>query len=172
MEIKFQTLGKRYALEILSWRYSVPYDYYNFGVQTYDADLSYLTDPNNHFFAVVNSCEALEGFCSFGADGQVAGGDYRVPSLDIGMGIRPGLTGRGNGRRYAQAVAEYGIAQYEAKRLRVTIAEFNCRARRVWQGLGFEVTEKFLKTDSEMAFVVMTCEANSLHRRDSSPVLQ
>lgn len=74
------------------------------------------------------------------------------------MGIRPDPTGRGNGKRYAQAVASYGMMQYETKRLRVTIAAFNQRAQRVWQNLGFEVTEKFLRTDSDVAFVVMVRE--------------
>ncbi len=55
----------------------------------------------------------LEGFCSFGADGQVAGGDYSGQCLDIGMGIWPDLTGRGNGKRYAQAVVSYEFGQEE-----------------------------------------------------------
>ncbi len=172
MSIEFHPLEKQHAVKILSWRYAQPYDNYSFNRQTYDADLSYLVEPNNHFFAIVNPCEALEGFCSFGADGRVSGGDYRIPCLDIGMGIRPDLTGQGNGRRYAQAIATYGTTRYEAKRLRVTIAEFNRRARRVWESLGFEATEKFLKTNSEMAFVILTCEAGSMRRRYSSPVLQ
>lgn len=122
------------------------------------ANLSYWIDPKNHFFAIVNSSEALEGFCSFGADARVTGGDYSDYCLDIGMGIRPALTGQGNGRRYAQAVARFGMLQYKAQRLRVTIAEFNRRAQQVWASLGFEVTERFTKTDSDMAFVVMTGE--------------
>lgn len=158
MGVEFQPLGKQNALEILSWRYAPPYDGYNFDSKNFDADLGYLIDPENRFFAITHQQKALEGFCSFSADGQVPGGDYSRQCLDIGMGIRPDLTGRGNGKRYAQAVASYGMTQYKAKRLRVTIAAFNQRAQRVWANLGFEVTEKFLKTESDMAFVVMVRE--------------
>lgn len=83
-------------------------------------------------------------------------------ALDIGMGIRPDLVGKGRGKQYAQAVVEYGVNQYAAKHLRVTIANFNKRAKRVWQQLGFEQVEKFVKIGTEEEFVVMTCAVPSL----------
>jgi len=121
MKFDFQLLKKHHALAILGWRYSAPYDLYNFEPEQRQVDLDYLLNPQNGFFAILKGEGELAGFCSFGPDGQVPGGNYSNPALDIGMGIRPDLTGQGNGRRYAQAVARYGAQRYQMQALRVTI---------------------------------------------------
>jgi [ribosomal protein S18]-alanine N-acetyltransferase len=151
----FRQLEKEHALAILNWRYTSPYDYYNFDADTIQEDLRYLLDSKNAFCAILNLQGELEGYCSFGSDGQVPGGEYSSEALDIGMGIRPDLVGQGRGRQYAQAVVRYGANQYGAQQLRVTIAEFNKRAQRVWEQLGFEQVEKFVKIGSEEEFVIM-----------------
>jgi ribosomal-protein-alanine N-acetyltransferase len=151
----FRQLEKEHALAILNWRYTPPYDYYNFDADTIQEDLRYLLDSKNAFCAILNLKGELEGYCSFGSDGQVPGGEYSSEALDIGMGIRPDLVGQGRGRQYAQAGVRYGTSQYGAQRLRVTIAEFNKRAQRVWEQLGFEQVEKFVKIGSEEEFVIM-----------------
>lgn len=104
---------------------------YNFDPKHRQTDLDHILNPQKAFFAILNSEGELEGFCSFGPDGQVSGGNYSEPALDIGLGIRPDLTGQGSGRHYAQAVAEYGAQCYGMNRLRVTIATFNQRAQDV-----------------------------------------
>ena len=104
----------------------------------------------------------LEGYCSFGSDGQVLGGCYSTQALDIGMGIKPDLVGQGRGKLYALAVTRYGINQYKVEHLRVTIAQFNKRAQRVWQQLGFKQVEKFVKAGTKEEFVIMTCTVSSL----------
>ena len=157
MRLTFRPLEKKHALTILNWRYPSPYDYYNFNADTFQADLCYLLDSKNAFFAILNFQGELEGYCSFGSDGQVPGGDYSAEALDIGMGIRPDLTGLGRGKQYAQAVAQYGANRYGAKQLRVTIAAFNQRAQRVWRQLGFEQVETFVKLGGGEEFVVMIC---------------
>ena len=156
MRLIFQQLEREHALAILNWQYPYPYDYYNFNADTIQEDLSYLLEKKNAFFAILNQQKKLEGYCSFGADGQVPGGCYSAEALDIGMAIRPDLIGQGRGKKYAQAVARYGANQYSAKHLRVTISDFNKRAQRVWQQLGFRRVEKFVKIGTEEEFVVMT----------------
>ena len=140
--------------------------------------MCYLLDKKNAFFALLNLQRQLEGYCSFGSDGQVLGGCYSTQALDIGMGIKPDLVGRGRGKLYAQAVARYGINLYLVEQLRVTVAQFkrdlrklgkpqpassfNKRAQRVWQQLGFEQVEKFVKVGTKEEFVIMTCAVSSL----------
>ena len=159
MSFEFCPLEKSHAIAIHGWHYPAPYDIYNFHVDDYQADLAYLTDTGNAFFAILNQYGELEGYCSFGADGQVPGGDYSKHALDIGMGIRPDLIGQGNGKHYAMAVARYGVQHYRANRhtnlLRVTIAEFNQRAQRVWRSLDFKPVETFYKIGTREAFVIM-----------------
>ncbi|MEG4533661.1 GNAT family N-acetyltransferase [Microcoleus sp. D2_18a_D3] len=155
MGLTFRLLEKEQALAILDWRYTFPYDYYNFDANTLQEDLCYLLDSRNAFYAILNLQEELEGYCSFGSDGQVPGGDYSEKALDIGIGIRPDLVGQGRGKYYAQAVAEYGAQHYGMQQLRVTIAGFNKRAQRVWEQLGFEQVEKFVKIGSDTIFLKM-----------------
>ncbi|MBD1874648.1 GNAT family N-acetyltransferase [Nodosilinea sp. FACHB-131] len=155
--LTFCQLEKKHASFIVNWRYSSPYDYYNFNADTVQGDLHYLIDAKNNFWAILNRQGELEGYCSFGLDGQVPGGDYSTEALDIGIGIRPDLVGQGRGKQYAQAVIEHGASQYRTNQLRVTIAEFNKRAQRVWAQLGFEQVERFIKIGYGEEFVVMTC---------------
>ncbi len=155
----FQPLRYEQAQRLLNWRYPPPYDRYNFATDNPQEDLRYLLDTQNAFHAILNNRGAMVGFCSFGPDGQVSGGGYHDDALDIGLGICPDLVGQGHGKQYAAAVANYGATQYKAQRLRVTIAAFNQRAQRVWLGLGFQPVERFIKVDSEDAFVVMSRSA-------------
>jgi [ribosomal protein S18]-alanine N-acetyltransferase len=163
MRFIFRKFEKEHALAILDWRYTSPYDYYNFDAHTIQENLRYLLDLKNAFCAILNLQGELEGYCSFGSDGQVPGGDYSAEALDIGMGIRPDLVGQGCGKQYAQAVARYGINQYGAQQLRVTIAEFNNRAQRVWEQLGFQQVERFVKFGSGEEFVIMSCVRSLLY---------
>ncbi|MBD2343660.1 GNAT family N-acetyltransferase [Anabaena subtropica] len=156
MKLTFKTLQKDHALAILKWRYTYPYDCYNFDANTVLEDLCYLLDPKNAFHAILNPLGQLEGYCSFGADGQVLGGNYGVEALDLGMAIRPDLTGQRHGEQYAKAVMKYGAARYGAQFLRVTVAQFNKRGQRVWEKLGFEQIEEFTKIGSGEKFVIMT----------------
>lgn len=155
MELDFRPLERPHALAILDWRYSPPYDFYNFEPAEHQADLENFLNPKNNFLAILNGDGELEGFFSFGVDGQVPGGTYHDRALDIGLGIRPDLTGQGNGRHYAEAVISYAIRHYLPSCLRVTIASFNQRAQRVWASLGFELVETFVKTNSDQTFVVL-----------------
>ncbi|MEM8778584.1 MAG: GNAT family N-acetyltransferase [Cyanobacteria bacterium P01_G01_bin.49] len=157
MRLTFQKLEKKHALAILQWHYLPPYDCYNFDADNLQEDLHYLLEEKNAFFAILNQRKELEGYCSFGPDGQVPGGCYSAEAIDIGMGIRPDLIGQGRGKKYAKAVAIYGINRYQIKQLRVTILEFNKRSQKVWQQLGFNQVEKFIKIGTEEKFIVMTC---------------
>lgn len=156
MTFTFQPLDRDWALAILNWRYTPPYDYYNFDADTVQEDLCYLLDSENVFYAILNLRGELEGYCSFGLDGQVSGGNYKIEALDIGMGIRPDLTGQGHGKQYAQAVVQYAVDRYQAQKLRVTIAKFNQRAQRVWEKIGFKQVEEFAKIGSGERFVILS----------------
>jgi [ribosomal protein S18]-alanine N-acetyltransferase len=152
MKIVIKPLQKDQALDVITWQYEPPYNVYNFNHR--EEELTYLLEPRHAFHALLNDSGGLEGFCSFGADGQVTGGNYHAEALDIGMGLRPALTGQGRGLDYAKAVLEYALTTYQPQKLRVTIMSFNWRARRVWEHLGFKFYDEF-KTRAERAFVVL-----------------
>jgi RimJ/RimL family protein N-acetyltransferase len=141
--------------ETLSWRYEPPYDFYNFNPLFIEEDTAYLMEPDVQAHAIYNEHGEHLGLVTFGEDGQVPGGDYRQPALDIGMAIRPDYTGRGLGGDFVFAVVAYAQLNYGPPALRVTVAEFNRRARRVWEKAGFRQTQSFVRPDDDVPFVVL-----------------
>jgi [ribosomal protein S18]-alanine N-acetyltransferase len=157
MTLLFRPMDAEGARTVLAWRYPAPYDLYH--VTLTDAELpsavAFLSDAANAYYRMDRAGE-LEAFCCYGLDAQVEGGDYRADALDLGLGVRPDLTGRGQGAHYAQAVVRFGVQTYAPVGLRVTIAAFNQRAQRAWQKVGFIQRQEFLAPASGRPFVVLT----------------
>ena len=125
--------------EMFSWRYTPPYDIYNLdpGPEKQKETIIYFLDPEICAHAILEESGELVAFCTFGRDATVPGGDYSAEALDIGLGVRPDLTGKGLGSKFVQAVIKFAQDSFDPPTLRVTIAEFNRRAQRVWEGQGF-----------------------------------
>jgi RimJ/RimL family protein N-acetyltransferase len=155
MSFTFRPLEESSARMILGWQYEPPYDIYNLGSADPEDTLRYLLDPQNAFYSIHGESGELEGFCSFGLDGRVPGGDYSMPALDIGLGVHPDLTGTGRGSDYVNAVIDFAKRTYGPERLRVTIAAFNTRARRVWEGAGFQRIQAFQGGSMHTNFVIL-----------------
>ena len=85
----------------------------------------------------------------------MSGGDYSIPAWDIGLGLRPDLTGQGYGSEYVNAVINFAHSTYSAEQLRVTIAAFNKRALRVWEKAGFQVVQKFQGGWEHIDFIIL-----------------
>jgi ribosomal-protein-alanine N-acetyltransferase len=152
----FHPLQKADALEIMRWRYDPPYDVYNLFPEAERSGVRYLLDPKNGFFSIRAGNGELIGFCSFGKDAQVPGGDYQAQALDIGLGMRPDRTGRGAGREYIGAVLEFAAGKFAPERFRVTIAAFNERAVKAWKQSRFaEAGEFFRKNDGEKFIILV-----------------
>ena len=101
---------------------------------------------------------SLVAFCVFGLDARVPGGAYSRDALDIGFGLRPDLTGQGMGHQYLTTVLDYATARWNPAAFRVTIADFNQRARRAWEKLGFQYQETFPRKTDQKPFVMMTAD--------------
>jgi [ribosomal protein S18]-alanine N-acetyltransferase len=155
MSSMFRPLDESSARTILAWKYEPPYNIYNLASPEPENTLHYLLDPQNAFYGIYDEQDRLEAFCSFGPDGQVTRGDYSISALDIGLGIRPDLTGQGHGSEYVNAVIKFADSTYKPERLRVTIAAFNNRALRVWEKAGFQVIEKFQGGWENTDFVIL-----------------
>ena len=145
--------------EIHKWRYDPPYDIYNMSddFESYEESVAYFLNPEYAFHTIFDAKSGeLVGICSFGADGKVSGGDYGADALDIGMGVKPEWTGRGLGNHFVQAVLTFAEQTFQPKMIRVTIAEFNIRAQRVWQKAGFEEASRFEATNGKRPFIIYT----------------
>ena len=156
MSLTFTPMTKANAKAIFQWHYEPPYDTYNIEADDVADAINFFVAPQNNYYAITHALGELTAFCCFGYDAQVPGGDYRDDALDIGLGVRPNLTGRGNGLHYVNAVLDFARQRFSPTQFRVTIAAFNGRAQRVWQKAGFELTQTFRANRGGRTFVVMT----------------
>ena len=156
--IHYSPVDEASAREFLTWKYDPPFDIYNYSPEYFERDLAYHLDPANNLHSMRIAGELI-GYCSFGRDAQVPGGDYSEDALDIGMMIKPELTSQGMGSSYVASVIQYALAEYKPKRLRVTIMASNLRARRVWEKNGFIMSQQFagnMGDKGQSDFVILT----------------
>lgn len=112
-----------------SWRYPSPYDFY-------DGDVEPVLNPER-FFEVRDEAGELIGFYYF---------EPNPPDLDYGLGLRPDLTGQGLGLEFFRAGLAFARERYRPRRVYLHVAEFNERARRVYERAGFSVVSSHVRT--------------------------
>jgi ribosomal-protein-alanine N-acetyltransferase len=157
MKISYRPADEVSAREFLQWNYEPPYDIYNCPPADLEEALQYNLDPKNNVYAMFDENDELVAYCSYGQDAQVPGGDYSEEALDIGLMVKPELTGQGLGTVFAKEVIRNGVERYVPKKLRVTIAAFNKRAIRTWEKNGFQRAQTFKRMSKDgMEFIVMT----------------
>lgn len=60
--------------------------------------------------------------------------------VDIGLGIKPELTGKGLGQSFLLEILDYIRKNYSAKTVRLGVVSFNNRAKKVYEKVGFKQT--------------------------------
>ena len=159
MSLHFRPMDEATTWAIHTWRYELPYDIYNLAAEPAESLVGAFLDPQNAYYAIRDDEEEVVAYCCFGPDARVPGGDYGPAAageaLDVGLGLRPDLTGQGQGGGYVQAVLDFARHRWAPAAFRVTVAEFNRRAQRVWEKAGFRQVQRFGRTADGMPFVVL-----------------
>ena len=132
------------AQAISRWRYGEPYSIYDGD----PASIASLLEPRFLYHSVYDEREALAGYFCFGEDARVPAGRRlgvydREEALDVGLGMRPDLAGRGLGEEFVRAGLRFARDTYSPSAFRMTVAAFNRRAIRVYERVGFETVETF-----------------------------
>ncbi|MGN6561378.1 MAG: GNAT family N-acetyltransferase [Thermomicrobiales bacterium] len=123
------------ARAIATWHYAAPYTFYDFASDP--DDLAELLDPagwGETYFAATDEAGGLVGYWQVRTQGETA---------EIGLGLRPDLTGRGLGLSFLQAGLAFTSARWPAKQFSLAVAIFNERAICVYQRAGFQATGRF-----------------------------
>jgi [ribosomal protein S18]-alanine N-acetyltransferase len=132
----FRPLTQADAELIAAWRYPEPYSFYDW--ESDPDDLTEFLDATLRRGDYV----AVEG-----VDGTVIGFfHYKRPhgaTLEIGLGLRPDMTGRGLGRSFVEAGLEYARRRFAPVEFRLSVATFNRRAITVYERVGFAATRVF-----------------------------
>jgi RimJ/RimL family protein N-acetyltransferase len=151
----------RDAQAISRWRYDGAYSIYNGDPASVDS----LLRPRLLYHSVYDQSGDLVGYFCFGEDARVSAGRRlgvyeREVALDVGLGMRPDLTGRGLGEEYVHAGLQFARETYSPPAFRLTVATFNQRAIRVYERAGFEIVERFGPTQgTEKEWLLMRCKA-------------
>jgi RimJ/RimL family protein N-acetyltransferase len=155
-------LQEEHAFDILGWRYPEPYNFYNPpDDRPAEEYVREFVRPEYQFHAVLDGQDQFSGFCSFGLDGQVPGGNYQKEALDIGLGMRPELTGRGRGYQFFRSILQHAHKTFEVKQYRLTVANFNERALRLYQHFGFVCEDEFTDSVVRVSYTILVRQANS-----------
>ena len=158
-DYQISPLKKELAALIVSWHYPEPYQVYDLSRD----DLSGLLNPDYRYHQVLDQAGNLIGYCCFGVDAQVPGGDYREEEpdfLDVGVGMHPDLVGRGLGRDFVSEILAFARDTYRPDKFRVTVADFNQRSLRTFKGLGFKESGYFNRKPGGMPFTQLERRAN------------
>ncbi|MGE7946951.1 GNAT family N-acetyltransferase [Lysinibacillus sp. NPDC093688] len=142
MQFYSREMNEMYATDILNWKYDEPYDFYN--NELCDESLKeFLESP---YYSIVNDKEELVGFFCTGTSAQVPKGHdygaYAEECIDVGVGMKPGLTGKGYGAEFFSFILNE-LQQEKNGPLRLTVASFNTRAIHLYEKLGFEKVMDF-----------------------------
>jgi ribosomal-protein-alanine N-acetyltransferase len=123
------------AEEIAAWRYDPPYSFYDATAD--EDDLRLLLDAESREgrnFGVWDDDGTLVGFFEF----KLRGAD-----VELGLGLRPELTGRALGVEFVEAALAFGRERFRPETFRLAVATFNRRAIRVYERAGFEPVREY-----------------------------
>lgn len=135
---RLEPMTERTAHEVIGWRYPEPYAFYNLSLEV----LEELLD-GSYWVAMEESGRVAAFYCT-GAAARVQGGFYAEPEgLDIGLGLRPDLTGQGLGGLFLMDILDHLARTVQATQFRLTVAAANERAIRLYERLGFRSARRF-----------------------------
>ena len=135
--MKIEPWSEAHACEVDTWHYEPPYDFYDLASDPEDAAAMHDPVRSERTRAVLGDDGRLDAFWSFKVEGDV---------VEVGIGLRPDLTGRGLGESYLRAQLEYAREHWQPKRFRLFVAAWNERAIRVYERFGFREVARETRT--------------------------
>ncbi|HET8846036.1 MAG TPA: GNAT family N-acetyltransferase [Ktedonobacteraceae bacterium] len=144
--------------KIAAWCYEEPYTEYNgealaFSLYTFVLFRPLFALLGEENFAVDNQDGELAGFFQF-----IRLFQHRVT---IGLGMRPDLTGHGQGLAFVEAGIEFGKSRYHPLTFGLTVRVANQRAFKVYSRAGFQKIKRTISITSR------GLEANYKMQRDA-----
>ncbi len=76
MTLTIKPLTAKQVRAFIRWEYAAPYAIYNIAPENEETETRFFLDPENGYFAITDEGDTFLGFCNFGADARVPGGDY------------------------------------------------------------------------------------------------
>ncbi|RKQ28183.1 GNAT family N-acetyltransferase [Oceanobacillus halophilus] len=145
MVYKFSILTQEQAEHIaFNWHYDGKYSFYDMEADKEDlqeflkpeerGDSTFAVTIENELVGFLRTSEVTEGI------------------LDIGLGMRPDLTGKGYGREFLQASINFIQSEFKPKKITLSVATFNQRAIKLYRRIGFKDVETFMQHTNSSTF--------------------
>ncbi len=135
VELEIRTMTEEEAEEVISWRYPGEYSFYDMERDVEDlAELRAAHVREAKYFSALQQGDLI-GFFDFEVDGDV---------VEVGLGLRPDLTGQGLGDPFLKAGLEFARTYFAPERFRLRVAAFNRRAIALYERSGFVVTGTYV----------------------------
>ncbi|WP_414042824.1 GNAT family N-acetyltransferase [Macrococcus sp. EM39E] len=133
---KVEIMNKPTAEIISKWDFGKDYSFYNIEEDPFVIE----TFLNGHYYIVYFNDEIFGFFC----DGESArmNENYELKDevIDIGFALNPMFIGRGLGVELLKIIFDY---YHEYKIFRLTVADFNQRAIRLYKKIGFQFERSY-----------------------------
>ncbi|MEN1935354.1 GNAT family protein [Paenibacillus sp. 102] len=145
MNYTFEVMTQEQAEEIAyNWHYEDRYAFYD--MEADQKDLAEFLDPTirgETIFAVSENNQLI-GFFSFTR--------VDIHTVDIGLGMKPKLTGDRLGLAFIKAGLAFCEKKYQPKYITLSVATFNERAIKVYKKAGFEAVGTFIQATNGSCF--------------------
>lgn len=150
MDFNFSKMSQEQAERVSKWHYEGEYSFYDF--ENDEEDLEELLSPHGDNYYMVEKGNEEVGFFCF---------ETKNDSVEIGLGMKPELTGRGMGLNFFKAGLNFAISKYNPQEITLSVATFNKRAIKVYEKAGFVSANTFMQQDddgSQVEFLKMRYE--------------
>lgn len=139
MKTNIQLMTQETAMMIADlWKYEEPYSFYDATAD--EEDYQELIDPlqrGNHYYEMRRNGELVGYFVLLTDDSN---------TVEIGLGLRPDLTGRGLGQTFINEILDYAMLKFpNTSKVELSVAAFNQRAIKTYLTAGFKESHHFLQ---------------------------
>lgn len=133
MKFTLKPMNEEEARMISEWHYEDSYSFYDFNNDLEDARefLDFTNRPVNKYFSVINEAGELAGFYEF---------KQKDNGIEIGLGMRPNLTGRGLGLSFLESGIEFIKEKFSPNLITLQVLSSNRRAQIVYERAGSKAT--------------------------------
>ena len=145
------------ARAYLSWEYPEPYAFYTVPPAHREEELRTILDRSDgEYYAALDEAGEMVGIFAY---------EFPDGMMELGLGLRPDLTGQGLGEAFVRQCLAFGLETYRHQGpVVLLVADFNRRAIRLYEKLGFqtasEVTRSSFGEEVTFLFMVLSPQAD------------
>lgn len=132
MTFAFRPLTEADAEAVLTWRYDAPYQEYDLANSPSDSEEIRAAVGSPTWFAADAGDGSLAGF----VDCRIGEGEAE-DEVEVGLGLRPDLTGRGLGAGFVEAIVALIDERWAPVSVVLDVLPWNERAMRAYEAAGF-----------------------------------